>query len=123
MTEKRTFISPIEVPPISIESGKLQAAVHVHVVRSIFENGALIGRLPTHRVAVTLQPDGSWIWNKEPDAAIEDALQAAAPAITKQIDTMVALHGVIDHKIGTVNVSYVKGKDGLFSRHQVADSA
>ena len=126
MLEKRIYVSPVDFPPISLETGKMQGSCHVNIVRSVHEDGVLIGKSQTHRTAIVLQPDGAWSYGAEPDPAIAAALAEAFPARLATIAAAVAGSGIMDHEVvkdgQTVTVSYAKDGD-VFVRKETPGDA
>ena len=124
--EKRIFVSPIEPPPITLANGKLGTlpgaplAVHVHVVRAIYDGDTLVVSLPAHRTAIYFQIDGTWMWNKEPNPEIAAALDKATNTIREETNSLVERFGVADHEIvqdGKISkVEYLKSVTGKFVR-------
>ena len=107
--EKRIYVSPVDFPPISRDSGKMQGSCHVNVVRSIYEDGKLVGELLNHRVSVVIRPDGSWSYEvDEPDEDIRSALENAWPSVAIQILLIEKQRGIINHEITHADGSCTK---------------
>ena len=119
MITYRQEISRIQDWERGRNTGKLPPCAHVVVSRFVLDGGAVIGQR-NHRVAVVMQPDGSWKFDPEP--VLPDGFDPVADheraSLFATFDAEASRCGIADHTLPEGRtVTYAKGNDGLYVRN------
>lgn len=98
--EKRIHLSPPQDWAASAQTGKLPGVTHFVVSTVVIDDdGTVLGKPSNHRVAVAIQPDGTWRPEPEPAAPcppLTDEQRAMMNAVCQQ---HAENYGVIDHTL------------------------